>query len=436
MIARINRESILSPISETEPCGKNLLDLSEYYLLEDLVKGKEETQFSDPEPPDWGKALEVSKTLLEQGKELWVIVYLIHALVALEGFQGLSEGLDLLYEILTRYWFDIYPGIDDDDENPVWERMNILSNLSTPGCPFLEHIKEIPVCDSRQIGTFSYRDIMVARGDIPKRDHDKEADIPLIEAAVQDTDIDGFNRVEQALSQSRYLISNIHKFLTEMAGEVNNTLDFSPLSHVLSSLHTFITAHPPAAGESEPAETETDAGDESCQTPEISDDRNTIGNISHRNDIITLFDNICAWYFEHEPSSPVPLFIERARDLVGKNFRDIVSDIASKADNQLTTFFGAPGKHMSADSRECGNNPSRNRKETVNPNTAAFKIRNQNDVLKAFDRINSWYDRHESSSPVPIFVTRAKNLVGKNFQDIINDIASQAADQIKILINE
>ncbi len=430
MISRINRDTLLSPVSDTLPCGQNLLDLSEYYLLEDLVKGKEETQFSDAEPPDWGKALETAKMLLEQGKELWVIFYLVHALVSLEGFQGLSEGLDLLYEFITRYWFDIFPVLDNDDENPAMERINILSNLATPGCPFLEYIKEIPMCDSRQIGAFSYRDIMVAKGDIPKREHDKNADIPLIEAAVRDTDIDYFNRTEQALSQSLYLTSNIHTFLTEMMGQEHNTLDISPLSQVLSTLHAFITAHPPEMGEFNTAEKVTDAENDSSATQGTDEDQNTIGNISNRNDIIILFDNICSWYFENEPSSPVPLFIERAGTLVGKNFRDIISDIASKAENQVTTFFGAPG-----DSQKSGNTIPPQKKEPKNHNAAAFKIRNQGDVLKAFDRINAWYDRNESSSPVPIFVTRAKKLVGKNFQDIIDDIASQATDQVKALIN-
>ncbi|MGH8444674.1 MAG: type VI secretion system protein TssA, partial [Solimonas sp.] len=45
-------------------------------------------------------------------------------------------------------------------------------------------------------------------------------------------------------------------------------------------------------------------------------------------DIVVRIDEICAYYIRHEPSSPVPLLLERAKRLVGKDFLAIVEDLA------------------------------------------------------------------------------------------------------------
>lgn len=50
-------------------------------------------------------------------------------------------------------------------------------------------------------------------------------------------------------------------------------------------------------------------------------------------------------------------------------------------------------------------------------------ISSQNDVRNALDRIISYYERSEPSSPVPILLARAKKLVGADFLTIVRDIA-------------
>jgi len=146
----LNLNKLLAPVTEDDPCGEDLSDLTEYYILEELAKGKEETQFSDAEPPDWQQVEKLAQELLLQGKEMWMISHLINAMTANHGIRGLNEGIDFLSKTLPTFWEGIYPETDFDDANPYDQRMNVLSSMSGLTSPLIKiiHINfhEIPFC--------------------------------------------------------------------------------------------------------------------------------------------------------------------------------------------------------------------------------------------------------------------------------------------------
>lgn len=60
-------------------------------------------------------------------------------------------------------------------------------------------------------------------------------------------------------------------------------------------------------------------------------------------------------------------------------------------------------------------------------------IRSRDDVLKALDGISAYYDKHEPSSPIPIFVARCKRLVMMSFVDIVRELVPDAIPQVDVL---
>jgi len=65
-----------------------------------------------------------------------------------------------------------------------------------------------------------------------------------------------------------------------------------------------------------------------------------VGAIKSRADAMRAMDAIATFFKQTEPSSPVPLFLERARRLVGKNFLEVLSDVAPDG---MTTARAAGG---------------------------------------------------------------------------------------------
>ena len=425
-MGKINKERLLQPVSEDEPCGEDLSDLTEYYVLEELVKGKEETQFSEAEPPDWPKVLTTATELLEQGKELWVVVHLMTALVVLDGAKGLSDGLDLLNGIIERFWDDLYPELDDDDENPAEQRMNILNNLTAVGSMFFEGIKDIPLCKSRQLGTFTWRHILLADGEISPAKDQEVPQTALIEAAIKESDPEFISEVHQALSQSVQYIQEMDQWLTERVGSFDNTSKVMELAGLLERMlgkiqsvsHVDHGADEQGDGDENLREQMPVADSDAAAPPHPASQ----GEITSQRDVIVLLNHVSLWYAAHEPSSPVSLLVDRARNLVGKTFRQIIKEIADQAENQVTELFGEaneePGKPVS-----------------IKGNSAEIPISSQTDVIKIFDKIHTWYMIFEPSSPVPLFIERAKALVGKNFIDIIENIAAEAMDNVTRLLS-
>ena len=56
-----------------------------------------------------------------------------------------------------------------------------------------------------------------------------------------------------------------------------------------------------------------------------------VGAIGSRQDAIRALDAVVEYFRRNEPSSPVPLMIERAKRLVSKNFLEVLEDIAPDA---------------------------------------------------------------------------------------------------------
>ena len=55
-----------------------------------------------------------------------------------------------------------------------------------------------------------------------------------------------------------------------------------------------------------------------------------------------MLDKICEYYEQYEPTSPVPIFMKRAKKLVTMNFVDLMKDLAPEAMAKIEVFTGEP----------------------------------------------------------------------------------------------
>jgi type VI secretion system protein ImpA len=71
--------------------------------------------------------------------------------------------------------------------------------------------------------------------------------------------------------------------------------------------------------------------------------------VATRADVVATLDRVCDYYARHEPSSPVPLLLKRARGLVDKSFVDLLGELAPEGLAQLTQVIGTTGMTPSPD---------------------------------------------------------------------------------------
>jgi type VI secretion system protein ImpA len=51
-------------------------------------------------------------------------------------------------------------------------------------------------------------------------------------------------------------------------------------------------------------------------------------------------DKICAYYAKYEPSSPIPMFMERSKRLVVMSFVEVVNELVPDAAKQIDVLRG------------------------------------------------------------------------------------------------
>ncbi|WP_409523514.1 type VI secretion system protein TssA [Nitrincola sp. MINF-07-Sa-05] len=131
------------PISDEMPQGEDLRTgnwAEEYQLLKDLRNAlrNEERQALSIEDiyagyTGWRPLFERATRLLEVGsKDIEVVAWMIEASIRLEGFPGLAQSLELLHQLLVRYWPDLYPKDEDGFESTLFP-LTGLNGISSEG---------------------------------------------------------------------------------------------------------------------------------------------------------------------------------------------------------------------------------------------------------------------------------------------------------------
>src|SRR5689334_15068512 len=117
----INVDDLLKPVADGKPCGEDFTYHESFQKMEELSKGKPETQFSPAEPPKWNEVRDVALDVLRQSKHLGAAVVLARALVNLGGAEGMRDGLALARGMTEKYWPDLYPRLDPASNNDPTE---------------------------------------------------------------------------------------------------------------------------------------------------------------------------------------------------------------------------------------------------------------------------------------------------------------------------
>ncbi|MCU7905719.1 MAG: type VI secretion system protein TssA [Candidatus Thiodiazotropha sp. (ex Epidulcina cf. delphinae)] len=324
-MASIDLEQLRNAISEEAPTGADLEYDPLFGEMERAAEGKEEQQFGDTiipaEDPDWRELKQKSLQVLARSKDLRAVIHLVRALVHTDGFAGLSEGLSLIKGYLDDYWDSFYPQLDPDDDNDPTIRINTLLNLCDP-ITFLAAVGKVPVVASTVMGEFSYRDIQIAAGLLSTTDSDnQEHSSEQIDAAFRECPGE---QVEETLSQIRHAaesIDTIEDKLNELVG-IDQSPGLQALGELLRQMEKEVAKRAGVESLSDASENidaSTPAGQAAGAAP---------GTINSRDDVIRALERISRYYEQNEPSSPIPLLLERARRLVKMDFHKIVQDLA------------------------------------------------------------------------------------------------------------
>ena len=351
----IDFDLLLAEISPEHPSGEKNLEYDPAFIeLEEKVKGTPEVEIGgkivqEAKEPNWPEIQSAAADLLTRTHDLRVAICLIRALVHTEGLMGLRDGLKLLQCFIERFWNTLHPQFAPEDNNDPTQRINILMAL----CDYeiiIAPLMRVTLCSSPKMGVYCLRDIHAATGKltISKKNDRPVPSMAAIEAAFKDCDANALRTAAAAAADSLLSLSSLEQVLNEKIGS-GSAPNFGELHHVLTEISELLSqqlakrddlksAAPikkPAT--QKPAVVKNTPAAQAVSSREV-EPMNT--NISSRQDVIRLLDQICIYYDQNEPASPVPLLLKRARRLVEKNFFEIMQDVAPESAAQIQKLFG------------------------------------------------------------------------------------------------
>ncbi len=351
-MAALDVEKLLAPVSEEAPCGADLEYDKTFIEVEKLSKGTpEQTMGTTVIPavePDWRGVRDGCLELLKKTRDLRLLTLLSLSLLQLEGISGLKTGLVLIKGSIEKFWDCMYPQLDPDDNNDPMARMNIIRVFASRDAERgdsqgIKMLRQAPLTQSVRAGRFSLRDIAVATGAIPPVNPESKVEMALIDAAAKDTPVDFLKANEQAAREAATVAKELEAAIDAKVG-AGRGVDLRDLAKTLKEaadrLGHFLGFHGVAMDNADTAGT---GGGETSAEGAPGGGSPIRGDIQSQADVMRMLEKICHFYARTEPSSPVPILLERAKRLIGKNFWEILTDLSPSAIDSVKVISGTEG---------------------------------------------------------------------------------------------
>jgi type VI secretion system protein ImpA len=305
--------------------GKNILGKPE-----DPITGEK------AQPPNWRDIQKESLAILQQSKDLQIVIYLIRALINMEGILGFRDGLNLLNGLLEKFWDPIHPMLDPEDDLDPTARVNILEELSNFES-VLRPLSLAPLVDSKSAGRFALRDIHIATDKAEAPEGTTKPDISIIRAAFLDAPEEAVTNTYQAINDCINILQQMEGLVGSKIG-IENGPDLSGLTSLLKEMRHAFNQYA-ETGSEEASGDEEETGEESPGSG-MTRKSTAVGAIGSRQDVLKTLDLVCKYYAENEPSSPVPILLQRAKKLVTADFMQIVQNLLPEGLPQLEQIKG------------------------------------------------------------------------------------------------
>lgn len=344
-MSTIDVDALLLEVEADAPCGPNLEYDPGFVALEQEALGKPEVQYGDTitpaVPPDWKVVRKSATGLLERSRDLRLAVHLLRANLALFGIAGMADVIGLIERLLDERWDSVHPELDPDDGDDPTLRINSLAILADLG--LLRDLKDATLVNLPGLGPLTIKLIEIANGEVAPPAGQEKIAINSLESALADVAADQLAADIDALGRALESAVNIETTLVRQVGS-SQALNLDALVKPLRKAHEFLTRQQQVeqAQDADSADS-ADLPGGAAATGGGPARAAISGDIASRDDVVRMLDKLVRYYASHEPSSPIPILLERAKRLVPMNFFEIMQDLAPDGIAQLTVIRGPDG---------------------------------------------------------------------------------------------
>lgn len=385
-------DEFLRPISADRPCGENLEYTLELAALEAFpVFGRSGSSPDEtPEPPgkpiEWRELRRLAVDVLARSKDLRALAHLATATLRTDGLLAFLDTPVIASKWLEMYWGGTYPLVDGDGT----ARTNAL-NCFADSMAVVDRLRRIPLVTNAH-GKVALRDLEIMSGKLTAARNDEQPNPAQIDAVFGAMPLEELTGLQQSVERAIAALADIEKTVDKgirvdlgprttpeeaaeaaaaaaaaagaapdaaagagaaaaakiaaatmaaaaAAAEAVPKFDtlLVPLRQIDVELRGRVAAREPKPG----TDLTPVSVPQAASGPGVTDVRAS-GPIASRQDAIRALDAVADFFRRTEPSSPIPLLLERAQRLVSKNFLEVLADVAPDSVPAARSAVGLP----------------------------------------------------------------------------------------------
>lgn len=311
---------LVEAISSESPCGE---DLEDTQLLASFDAYRLFGQAAPLSPEtDWREIRDQSLEALGKSKDFRLLAHYGCAVLRTDGLAEFATVLEAMAKWLQEWWAQAYPRVDED----AILRRNALNGFADR-MAVVDGLRRATLLQHPQLGSLSIRDIEIATGTLtPAEGESPTVDQGQLSALITATSTEDLAARHAQLESLIQSLKSVDRMMRDQGGS-DAAPDFDPLlGPVARTAKLFAeqlaTRAPVGAAV---------AGDAGGNGAAAQGAARAVGDIRSRDDALRTLDAVAAYFRANEPSSPVPLFVERAKRLVSKDFLAVLEDIVPDA---------------------------------------------------------------------------------------------------------
>ena len=444
-------DKLLEPLSDEEPCGPDLDEEGDDDFI-NYTFGAEDrlpTRFFDADSGapfdkstiDVKSEIKQISKLLETSRDLRLLSLDARFNCLSGNIIGFSEAIQASAQLIDKFWENIHPiGTDDN----FFMRQNILETLSSRITVLLP-LQFATLVNDKRSGNVTYRQHAISLGEVEPREGETTLDSNAIATALSnDENSESVALMHESIVEAVKSLESIRNSFIENSGFEYAPV-FDDLTEELVRYNKLLeTGQPALVGDAdedvdndeETAEdTNSSAGSSAPKKVAIptSLSDGTKIMVSNQAAAVQALSGAETYFATFEPSAPALILVHQARVLVGKPLVDALQALLPEKATSAMIKLDSNAKFeinmarmqelsQKATASASGENSFVGPKQEE----AGFNAQTRIDATALIMAVEGYYRSCESSSPIPLLLSKARDYLSRDFNAIIKDLIPPA----------
>jgi type VI secretion system protein ImpA len=424
-------EGIEKEVSADAPCGPDTetdLDVQNFLAVAEGHLPASYREF-DRKSFEAKPTLERLKTELEKSRDVRFLVLAAKHHMLSDDIAGFADAVVATHALLSHQWEHCHPTEAAGGAAVRSAYLQSLDDLPTIVLP----LQYATLVVDKRFGTLTMRQILIANGKLATPDGETALGAgDISEAFSRFEPLETLIALRDRMRAVQFSLRGLRQIFIDKA-DYDSAPDFDRLSELVGSIEAYVDqiviARQPAALDavaedaSSPAEMATESEIQSnAPAASVSSVSLTVRSVQEASNALSA---MLDYYARNEPSSPARLLLKQANQLVGKSFLEAMKILAPALVDKVKIQIGGTAPFALTFAQLDALTAGESKAADDDPSARTYEAKTRSEATALIQQVEQFYRSTEPSSPIPMLLEKARNLVAKDFNTLLKEIAQK-----------